>query len=388
MLSLPQNINHYQMAGLYIHVPFCTKRCIYCDFFSNTEMKYKSSYVESVIKEMALRKDYIEGEEIETIYFGGGTPSLLSATDFRDLFEAIQQTFIIKEKAEITLEANPDDITESSVKNLCKLPFNRVIMGVQSFNDNDLHFLNRRHDSREAHQAIKLWKENDIHNISIDLIYGLPGQTIEAWIANINEALTLDIPHISAYMLTYEKGTPLYRMLQAGKIKPADDDLSLAFFSTLIKMLTTAGFTHYEISNFARQEFFSQHNSSYWTGKKYLGLGPAAHSYNGKNRQWNVASLPKYIEGIKNNKPITNGEILNLFTCYNDYIVTRMRTRWGIKLSDLQKLFGDNLKNYFLKTAQPYIKEQFLIQNEDTIKLSERGTFISDGIMSDLMYVD
>lgn len=337
---------------------------------------------------MALRKDYIEGEEIETIYFGGGTPSLLSATDFRDLFEAIQQTFIIKEKAEITLEANPDDITESSVKNLCKLPFNRVSMGVQSFNDNDLHFLNRRHDSREAHQAIKLWKENDIHNISIDLIYGLPGQTIEAWIANINEALTLDIPHISAYMLTYEKGTPLYRMLQAGKIKSADDDLSLASFSTLIKMLTTAGYIHYEISNFARRGFFSQHNSSYWTGKKYLGLGPAAHSYNGKNRQWNVASLPKYIEGIKNNQPITSGEILNLFTRYNDYVITRMRTMWGVKLSDIQKNFGNNLKNYFLKTAQPYIKEQFLIQNEDTIKLSERGIFVSDGIMSDLLYVD
>jgi len=376
------------MAGLYIHVPFCTKRCIYCDFFSNTEMKYKAPYVEAIIKEMSLRKDYLEGEEIETIYFGGGTPSQLSPSDFARIFEAIQQTFIVKRNAEITLEANPDDITEYSVKEFCKLPFNRVSMGVQSFNDNDLRFLNRRHDSHEAHRAVELWKENGIHNISIDLIYGLPGQTLEAWKTNVKEAINLNIPHISAYMLTYEKGTALYKMLQAGKIKPADDDLSLALFTTLINMLTTAGYIHYEISNFAKQGFFSQHNSSYWTGKKYLGLGPAAHSYNGKNRQWNIDSLPKYLEGIKNELPVTDGEILNLFTCYNDYIVTRMRTMWGIKLSDLQKLFGDNLKNYFFKAAQPYIKERLLIYNEDIIKLSERGIFVSDGIMSDLMYVD
>lgn len=376
------------MAGLYIHVPFCTKRCIYCDFFSNTEMKYKAPYVEAIIKEMSLRKDYLEGEEIETIYFGGGTPSQLSPSDFARIFEAIQQTFTVKRNAEITLEANPDDITEYSVKEFCKLPFNRVSMGVQSFNDNDLRFLNRRHDSHEAHRAVELWKENGIHNISIDLIYGLPGQTLEAWKTNVKEAINLNIPHISAYMLTYEEGTALYKMLQAGKIKPADDDLSLALFTTLINMLTTAGYIHYEISNFAKQGFFSQHNSSYWTGKKYLGLGPAAHSYNGKNRQWNIDSLPKYLEGIKNELPVTDGEILNLFTCYNDYIVTRMRTMWGIKLSDLQKLFGDNLKNYFFKAAQPYIKERLLIYNEDIIKLSERGIFVSDGIMSDLMYVD
>lgn len=376
------------MAGLYIHVPFCTKRCIYCDFFSNTEMKYKAPYVEAIIKEMSLRKDYLEGEEIETIYFGGGTPSQLSPSDFERIFEAIQQTFTVKRNAEITLEANPDDITEYSVKEFCKLPFNRVSMGVQSFNDNDLRFLNRRHDSHEAHRAVELWKENGIHNISIDLIYGLPGQTLEAWKTNVKEAINLNIPHISAYMLTYEEGTALYKMLQAGKIKPADDDLSLALFTTLINMLTTAGYIHYEISNFAKQGFFSQHNSSYWTGKKYLGLGPAAHSYNGKNRQWNIDSLPKYLEGIKNELPVTDGEILNLFTCYNDYIVTRMRTMWGIKLSDLQKLFGDNLKNYFFKAAQPYIKERLLIYNEDIIKLSERGIFVSDGIMSDLMYVD
>lgn len=375
------------MAGLYIHVPFCVKRCLYCDFYSNTEMKYKDSFVSAVIKEMELRREYLGNESLETIYFGGGTPSQLQAKDFDKIFNAIHRLFDITNCTEITLEANPDDITPEYMSALRALPFNRISMGVQSFNPEDLRFLNRRHDREQAISAVNLCKEKGMTNISIDLIYGLPGQTRQAWEANLEEAIRLDIPHLSAYHLIYEEGTALYKLLEAGKVSPIEEDLSVTLFSTLIDKLTDAGYLHYEISNFARSEHFSRHNSSYWTGKKYLGLGPSAHSYNGTKREWNKSSLPLYLKGIETGIPDIETEALNLHTRYNDYIITGLRTMWGINLNDIQTVFGKELYDYCLSQAASPIKQGALIQSGHTLTLSKTGIFISDGIMSDLLWV-
>ncbi len=375
------------MAGLYIHIPFCTKRCLYCDFFSNTEMKYKEPYLSAVIRELELRKDYLEGEPVETIYFGGGTPSQLQAADFSRIFEAIHRLFDVSPCAEITLEANPDDMTPGYVAGLQTLPFNRVSMGVQSFKEEDLRFLNRRHNREQALLAVDLCKKNGLENISVDLIYGLPGQNLEEWKQNLDTVISLDIPHISAYHLIYEEGTALYKLKEAGKITPVDEDLSVALFTSLIDRLTANGYLHYEISNFARPGMLSRHNSSYWIGKKYLGIGPSAHSYNGQNRQWNISSLPGYLQAIDKGVPDIEIENLDINTRYNDFIITGLRTMWGIKFNEIQHQFGKDKLIYCQKQAAPYLKQGLLIEKDDTLTLSRNGIFISDSIMSDLLWV-
>ena len=375
------------MAGLYIHIPFCTKRCLYCDFFSNTEMKYKEPYLSAVIRELELRKDYLEGEPVETIYFGGGTPSQLQAADFSRIFEAIHRLFDVSPCAEITLEANPDDMTPGYVAGLQTLPFNRVSMGVQSFKEEDLRFLNRRHNREQALLAVDLCKKNGLENISVDLIYGLPGQTLEEWKQNLDTVIRLDIPHISAYHLIYEEGTALYKLKEAGKIIPVDEDLSVALFTSLIDQLTANGYLHYEISNFARPGMLSRHNSSYWIGKKYLGIGPSAHSYNGQNRQWNIYSLPGYLQAIDKGVPDIEIAYLDINTRYNDFIITGLRTMWGIKFNEIQQQFGKDKLIYCQKQAAPYLKQGLLIEKDDTLTLSRNGIFISDSIMSDLLWV-
>lgn len=375
------------MAGLYIHIPFCAKRCLYCDFFSNTDMKFKEPYVSAVIREMQLRQEYIGGEPLDTIYFGGGTPSQLQQADFERIFKAIDCLFNISSCKEITLEVNPDDMTPEYVASLRNLPFNRVSMGVQSFKEKDLHFLNRRHDREQALRAVELCKENGIPNISIDLIYGLPGQTLEKWQENLDDAIHLEIPHISAYHLIYEEGTALYKLMEAGKVAPIEEELSVTLFSTLINRLAEAGYLHYEISNFARPGYFSQHNSSYWTGKKYIGIGPSAHSYDGESRQWNISSLPHYLEGIRTGIPNIEIEKLDINTKYNDFIITGLRTMWGIRTSDIREQFGEEKQAYLERQAATYLHQGLLIYENDTLTLSKEGIFISDGIMSDLLWV-
>ena len=256
------------MAGLYIHVPFCAKRCLYCDFYSNTDMSYKAPYLEALLEELALRRPYLEGEPVETIYFGGGTPSQLSSGDFERIFEAIYRLYTVSPDAEITVEANPDDVDDAFARMLRRLPFNRVSMGVQSFDAEDLRFLNRRHSREQAIRAVGLCRDAYIYNVSIDLIYGLPGQTEAKWEANVREALRLDIPHLSAYHLIYEEGTALYKLWEAGKVKAVDEETSVSLFSLLINRMREAGYLHYEISNFAREGYLSRHNSAYWTGKE------------------------------------------------------------------------------------------------------------------------
>ena len=375
------------MAGLYIHIPFCAKRCLYCDFFSNTDMKFKEPYVSAVIREMQLRQEYIGEEPLDTIYFGGGTPSQLQQVDFERIFKAIDCLFNISSCKEITLEANPDDMTPEYVASLRNLPFNRVSMGVQSFKEKDLHFLNRRHDREQALRAVGLCKENGIQNISIDLIYGLPGQTLEEWQENLDDAIHLEIPHISAYHLIYEEGTALYKLMEAGKVAPIEEELSVTLFSTLINRLAEAGYLHYEISNFALPGYFSQHNSSYWTGKKYIGIGPSAHSYDGESRQWNISSLPHYLEGIRTGIPNIEIEKLDINTKYNDFIITGLRTMWGIRTANIREQFGEEKQAYLERQAATYLHQGLLIYENDTLTLSKEGIFISDGIMSDLLWV-
>lgn len=375
------------MAGIYIHIPFCAKRCLYCDFFSSTDMQFKTPYIQAIIREMELRKDYIDNEPIETIYFGGGTPSQLGEKDFEKIFDAINRIFDTSQCQEITLEANPDDMTPEYVASLQKLPFNRISMGIQSFQEKDLRFLNRRHNREQAIRAVALCKEHGISNINIDLIYGLPGQTLDEWSLNLEEAILLDVPHISAYHLIYEERTALYKLLKEGGITPVDEELSVSLFSTLINRLTKAGYLHYEISNFARPGYISQHNSSYWLGKKYIGIGAAAHSYNGSNRLWSVSSLPLYLKGITTETPAVEIEELDENTQYNDFIITRLRTMWGIQLQKIKELFGEEKWNYLKQQVEPYLQQDLLNLQNETLKLSKKGIFISDGIMSDLLWI-
>lgn len=376
------------MAGIYIHVPFCKTRCIYCDFYTRTDMSSKHNYVSAICREIELRKEYIGDENIETIYFGGGTPSQLAKDDFEQIFASICRNFKVSEDAEITMEANPDDLSDRYLQMIREFPFNRLSIGIQSFNDNELLFLKRRHSSQKAKDAVKSAKSGGFDNISIDLMYGLPKQTLDIWNRNLDEALALDIQHISSYHLIYEQGTRLYRLFRLGDVKPVDEDLSVEMFSTMIDRLSSSGFEHYEISNFAKDKLYSRHNSSYWLGVKYLGLGPAAHSFDGQNRAWNIPSISKYAEGISSEKLPLEIEYLDENTRYNDFILTGMRTMWGVDLKKLEKLFGNQKKEYCLKNVRKYMNQGFVIQSDDKLKLTRKGIFISDGIMSDLMWVD
>ncbi|NDV70346.1 radical SAM family heme chaperone HemW [Dysgonomonas sp. 25] len=375
------------MAGLYIHVPFCKTRCHYCDFFTGTDNTLKEKYIVALCAEMALRREYLSGEALKTIYFGGGTPSQLTSEDFEQVFDAINRYFSIAPDTEITMEANPDDLSEEYLKDLRKLPFNRLSIGIQSFNDKELQFLNRRHSAQKAIDAVHLAKEYGFGNISIDLMYGLPNQTLAIWEENLHKAIELGVQHISAYHLIYEEGTPLYKQLAEKKITPTEEDTSLSMFSLMIDKLKEAGFVHYEISNFAREGYISQHNSSYWTGEKYLGLGPAAHSYDGENRAWNIASLPLYVAGIEKGSPDSEVEVLDAHARYNDFILTGLRTMWGVNLERLKELFGDKMLDYCLQYADKHIRSDKAVIVGNHLVLTREGIFISDNIMSDLMYI-
>ena len=314
---------------------------------------------------------------------------MMSAKDFVRIFSSINKLFDLSNCAEITVEINPDDITPEYADALAELPFNRVSIGIQTFDDDELHFLNRRHDALQAVEAVKRCQDAGFTNISIDLIYGLPGQTLSSWDKNLECALALGVPHISAYHLIYEENTPITQLKDTGKIIPVDEDTSLLLFSRLIERLSVSGYEHYEISNFSLPGYRSRHNSSYWDGTAYLGLGPFAHSYNGcDEREWNIASLPAYLEGIRNRSPRVTSERLDLPTRYNEYIITRLRTKEGFLSSELERRFGKELFAYCLRQAERYIASGMLLREEnDRIRLSEKGIFVSDSIMCDLMKV-
>jgi len=374
------------MAGIYIHIPFCKTRCIYCDFYKETDESRMDAFGEALCTEAVLRKNEVP-EPVKTIYFGGGTPSRLSKQAFGKIFETLFSFFPIEKDAEITLEANPDDLSEDYVHLLRKLPFNRISIGIQSFDDRQLRFLSRRHSARQAIQAIKLCSQAGLDNISIDLMYGLPGQTSEMWEKTLRQACDLDIQHISAYHLIYEKQTRLYALLQKGSVQPVTDEASTEMFSMLIDTLAQNGFEHYEISNFARNGKYSAHNTSYWKNEKYIGLGPSAHSYDGENRSWNIASLGKYIAAIQSGKLLQETEKLTSAQKYNEFILTGLRTMWGVDLNLLKEVFGQELFDYCLQNARKFIREGLLVSKDNSLMLTREGIFISDGIMSELMRV-
>ena len=376
------------MAGIYIHIPFCKRRCIYCDFFSTTQSEKKAEYVHALVRELEMRKDYVGDEEIETIYLGGGTPSQLSQEELEEIFAYIYKVYKVTPDAEITLEANPDDLTPEYVSMLRTLPVNRISMGIQTFQEETLKLLHRRHTARQAIEAFRRCREAGFQNISIDLMYGLPGETLETWEQDLQQAVDLHPEHISAYHLIYEEGTTLWNLREQNKVEEAEEELSLTLFKTLIERLTKAGYQHYEISNFCLPGLHSRHNSSYWTGKKYLGCGPSAHSFDGISRQWNVSSLEKYLEGIRSNQLDFELEDLDLYTRYNDFVITSIRTCWGMPLAQLRTTYGETLYNYCLRMAKPHIEQGVLEIKEDTLKLTPQGIFISDGIMSDLLWIE
>ena len=375
-------------AGIYLHIPFCQRRCIYCDFFSSTDSGKKAEYVDALCRELVLRKGYLNGRTIATVYFGGGTPSQLAATDFQRIFDTIHTHFRVCPSAEITLEANPDDLTEAYLKSLSSLPFNRLSMGIQTFHEETLRLLRRRHTAVQAIAAFHRCRQAGFHNLSIDLMYGLPGETQERWEADLQQALELQPEHISAYHLIYEEGTALWQLREQHRVSEADEELSLSLFKQLIHRLRENGYEQYEISNFCRPGFPSRHNSSYWDGTPYLGCGAAAHSFDGTSRQWNVASIDGYIQGIRKGVPDTEREELDLATRYNDCIVTAMRTRRGISLSRLRQEFGKELADYCLQMARPHLEQGMLEISNDRLRLTEEGIFVSDGIMSDMMFVN
>ena len=375
------------MAGIYIHIPFCKRRCIYCDFFSTTQSEKKPTYIHALCQELEMRKNYLKGEEIETIYLGGGTPSQLTEKELNEIFTSLYNIYKVKEDAEITLEANPDDLTPEYVSMLRRLPINRISMGIQTFQEETLKLLHRRHTARQAIEAFQRCREVGFRNISIDLMYGLPGETLDTWKEDLQQAIALHPEHISAYHLIYEEGTALWKLRDEHQVEEADEDLSVTLFKNLIDELKQAGYQHYEISNFCLPGLHSRHNSSYWTGKKYLGCGPSAHSFNGSSRQWNIASLDNYLKGIASGKPNYEIEELDLYTRYNDFVITSIRTCWGMSLSRLRSEYGEELYRYCLRMAKSHLEQGVLETEEDTLRLTQEGIFISDGIMSDLLFV-
>ena len=396
-----------KMAGLYIHIPFCESRCIYCGFYSTTSLKLRDAYVDALCKEMQIRpirKALGDHSSIETIYLGGGTPSLLTSPQLIRLFESIRKVYLplgFSPLQEITMECNPDDVTEDFCKTLQRLPVNRVSMGVQSFSDDRLRFIHRRHNAEETKSAIKRLRDSGIQNISIDLMFGFPGETLEEWKADIDEAIHLDVEHISAYSLMYEEGTPLYTMLKQGKVTEIDEEASLQMYETLIILLTENGYEHYEISNFARPGFRSRHNSSYWHEVPYIGIGAAAHSYkrelneNARNteqnmittRSWNVSNIHQYISSIDKGILPSECETLDLQTRYNDLITTALRTSDGIDIEKMQQEFGRQYATQMIKEAEIHIQRGLMKNHNGKLSLTRQGLYISDDIMSDFMIV-
>lgn len=375
------------MAGLYIHIPFCLQKCIYCDFYSVPSGEKADEYLKAVITEFNCRISELGGERINTIYLGGGTPSLLSLDQVGFLVTRIGRIVDTEKVAEFTIEVNPDDITAEYAKGLFDLNINRISMGVQSFNDNELKAIKRRHNSARAVNAINLLKNAGFSNISIDLIYGLPGQTIQSWHDSVDNAVYSGVQHISAYGLTYEEGTKLYKMRECGEVVQASDNSYVEFYQILTDKLSDAGFEHYEISNFALAGKYSRHNCSYWNDTPYLGLGCSAHSYDGKIRRFNPNGVKEYIRAINNGEIFYKTEDETLYEKYNGFIMTRLRTKWGINIKEIKENFGEDLAAYFDKNSKKYIISGDLLADEKTIKLSSKSVMISDSILRDLFYV-
>jgi len=375
------------MNALYLHIPYCKSRCGYCDFHTSTCMDDQEAYVDALCQELKQRQDYLPQPELSTIYFGGGTPSLLSQEQLSRIFDTIQQYYHIKADAEITLEANPDDINEALVRFLRRLGFNRLSIGIQSFDDVDLKTIGRRHNAAQAIDAVRLAQKSGFQNISIDLIFGLPKQNLEKWQKNLEQAFSLNIQHISSYNLIYEEGTPFYKKMKKGLLEEIDDESSFSMYQMLIETAEANGFIHYETSNFALPNYHSIHNSNYWKGQAYLGIGAGAHSYNGKSRRWNISDNSQYIKGINTNHPFFEIEAIDHTTAYNEFIMTGLRTMWGCSLTVLEERFGTEMLHYCMQCALPFLSTQQLLIKDNVLTIARDSFFISDQIMSELMAI-
>ena len=376
------------MAGIYLHIPFCKQKCHYCDFHFSTSLGGKDDLLYALLLEIELQKTYLSGEKINTIYFGGGTPSLLSEKELMQIFDKLHQHFSIDENAEITLEANPDDLTAQKIKELKQTPINRFSIGIQSFQDADLKFMNRAHNSEEALSSIKRVQDTGWENITIDLIYGTPTLSDSDWTNNMQTAIDLSVPHISAYALTVEENTALHHFIKSKKCAPVEDKQSARQFQQLMKHLPKAGFIQYEISNFGKEGYFSKHNSNYWKGEKYLGLGPSAHSFNEASRQWNIANNSRYIQSLQKGELLMEVEKLTEAQQYNDYILTSSRTIWGVNINFTKSHFSSILNDYLLVLLDKWMKSGHIYQNNEIFTLSEKGKLMADAIASDLFYVE
>lgn len=381
------------MPGIYIHIPFCKQACHYCDFHFSTSLKKKEQLVNALVKELGLRKDEFKNQTVETIYFGGGTPSLLTLNELQLLISEVYKNYSVVENPEITLEANPDDLVSVKAQSITifedylKIGINRLSIGIQSFFEADLKLMNRAHNTVEAKACLQEATKY-FDNISIDLIYGIPGLTNENWITNIETVLSYNIPHISSYALTVEPKTALDTFIKKGIIQNVDDDLAQEQFHLLIEKLEASGFVHYELSNFGKPDYFSKNNSAYWQGKPYLGIGPSAHSFNGNERGWNVRNNSKYIKALEQNILPIETEVLSTTDKYNEYIMTGLRTMWGVSLEKVEHDFGLMYKNYLLEQATFHLKNEMLYLNDGIILVTKKGKFLCDGIASDLFKIN
>ena len=374
------------MAGIYIHIPFCKQACHYCDFHFSTSVKNKTQLLEALVQEIQLRHTDWQDEPIETIYFGGGTPSVLTVEELHHLLDAVYANFQVIAAPEITLEANPDDLSPEYLLALSQTRINRLSIGIQSFFDADLKLMNRAHNAEQAKQSLALATQY-FDNITLDLIYGMPNMTNDQWLQNIETALSYGIPHISCYALTVEPKTALHSYIQKGQMPPLDEALAAEHFKLLVELLEANGFVHYEFSNFGKPNYFSQNNSSYWLGKKYLGIGPSAHSFDGQSRSWNVSNNAKYIKAIQSQELHSETEILSLTDRYNEYIMTGLRTIWGVSLDKVEKEYGVNYINYLNKQIQSHVQNGLLKIEDGILTTTAQGKFLGDGIVADLFVV-
>lgn len=375
------------MAGIYIHIPFCKQACNYCNFHFSTSLKQKEAFLAALRQEMAMQHSYLQHEALETIYLGGGTPSLLTYAELMTLFEAIHTHFNVSSELEITLEANPDDLNPDYLTNLRKTPINRLSIGIQSFAEEDLRYMNRAHNAIEARTCIEYAQDKGFENLTVDLIYGSPTTSHKQWVQNLKTIFEYDIPHVSCYALTVEPKTALENHVRRGKISPPSEEQTAEQFETLMTLMRKYGYVHYEISNFAQPNRFARHNSNYWRGVSYLGLGPSAHSFDGKSRQWNVANNAQYIKSIENGIVPFTREELNTKQRYNEYVMTSLRTIWGCDPVHIVEKFGTKILQHFNRQILPHVQNQTIETDGKCYFLTDKGRLLADGIAADLFKV-